>query len=242
MSDIKTYNKMSKDNLNQTLISQIQSGNIKSVQILLTSPKLKQNADINYKDYGLLTPLIHASLYGHFNIVKYLLTSSHLKNHSNIHDRDKHGRTAIFHACARGYLEIVKYLLTSEDLKEIANINDTSYFGWNLLIVACKEGQLDIVKYLLTFPNLLPNLYHIDKENKNIIMNACIYSQPHIAQYLIIDINMTIDKNTMDWLKGKNEHKTVYEDILILIEKRDLHNKLDNSIRDDKINNKKVKL
>ena len=150
----------------------------------------------------------------------------------------------LLNASYQGNLDTVKYLLSSYELKEHANINYTDKYGTNTLMIACVNGHLEVVKYLLSSQDLKEhsNINSKDKNGYNALILAGWKGNLDLVKYLIIDMNMDIDNETINWLKGKNEHKTVYEDILKLIEKRDLHNKLDNSIRDDKINNKKVKL
>ena len=146
-------------------------------------------------------------------------------------------------ACINGKLEVVKYLLASPELKEHADIHYQNNYGWNALIYSCQYGRLDIVQYLLTSPELKEHANTHDKDNEgwNALIIACQYGILDIVKYLLIDYNMSIDNETMNWLQGTNEEKVIYNDTLKMIESRDLHQKLNNTINTDKINNKKVK-
>ena len=151
-------------------------------------------------------------------------------------------------ACYNGNLEIIKYLLTTPDLKVHANIHETEsdFFNneKNALMYACINGHLNIVEYLLTSPNLAEHadIHHKDNEGWNALMVACHYEYLDIVKYLLIDYNMSIDNETMNWLQGTNEDEIVYHDALKMIESRNLHQKLNNTINYTKINNKKVKV
>ena len=189
--------------------------------------------------------LITACFMGDLNTVKYLLTSPELKEHADIHHTDKYGQNSLMWACTRSHIDIVKYLLTSSDLKEHSNINNKDKDGVNVLIIACRNGYLDIVKYLLTSSDLKEhvNIHHKDNNGWNALTISSVFHNLDTTKYLIIDMNMTINKDTINWLNGNNEQKIIYNDILKIIESRDLYNKLDNSLESDKIkDNKKIKI
>ena len=198
----------------------------------------------NMNRYELNKHLMYNCYNGNLELVKSLLTSPELKEHANINSINKHGSNALMIACANNHINVVQYLLTSTDLKNQLNINFTNNNGENALMIACIHGNLDIVKYLLTSSELKKhaNINNKDNYGTNALIHACKYGHLEIVKYLIIDMNMTIDNHTMNWLNGNNEYKILYDEILKLIEKRDLYQELANSIRDDKINNKKIKI
>ena len=129
-------------------------------------------------------------------------------------------------------------------------IDKTKYQDMNIkklnneLLKACERGKLEIVKYLLTNSELEkhPDIYYKDEYCWNTLRYACFYNQMAVTQYLLIDLNMEVDNDTLEWLEGKNKYKKIFHDVLRLINVRDLHQKLDNNISDDKINNKRLKL
>jgi ankyrin repeat protein len=166
------YKYSSPEKLSSAFCSACEKGNLDEVRYLLTSPELKEHADIHhYEDAGLSDACWH----GHFDIVKYLLTSPDLKEHANLNDHKEKSCGALLNACGAGHFEIVKYLLTSSDLKEHALIN---WVFMPPLSAACEKGHFEIVKYLLTSPDL--------KEHSDITMNVLL---------------ATIAKNQIDILK-----------------------------------------
>lgn len=105
-------------NVNSELRSACLNGNIEVVKHLLTSPDIKNHADISHGDD---IALRYACQEGYLDIVHYLLTSSELKDHADIHAKHE---GALKEACFNNHLHIVIYLLTSPDLKEHANVNE----------------------------------------------------------------------------------------------------------------------
>ena len=122
-----------------------ENGEFENVKYLLTSPDLKENADIHADDdWG----FIFACQNGHLDIVKYLLTSPDLKEHADIHAEDDLG---FIYACSKGNLDIVKYLLTSPELKDHANIHADDCAGFRL---ACHSNHLAVIKFQVFDMNL----------------------------------------------------------------------------------------
>ena len=203
----------------------------KNDYINLTKEELNQKLECSFRE-------------GNLEIIKYILTSPDLKEHPNINDKDRGGWTSLMYATIFGKLDIVKYLLTSPDLKEHADIYVKDNDGYTSLICACIYGHIEIVKYLLTSPELKEHadIYVKDNDCKNAFMWASHNDHLDVVKFLIIDMDVDVDNETMIWLQGENDKKEVYHQVLKLIETKDLHNKLDNSISDDKINNKKIKL
>ena len=154
MIDKKQYKYMNKKELNAELLDACAKGHLDIAQYLLTSPELKEHANIYHQDTGGWNALMVACYYGNLTIVKYLLTSSELKENVNIHDKNNYGSNVLMFACARGYLDIVKYLLTSPELKEHVDIYHKDNYGDNALISSCVNEHLDIVEYLVIDMNM----------------------------------------------------------------------------------------
>ena len=99
------YKKLNQKELNEQFIDACAQGQLKVVKYLLTSPELKEHADIHDKDDE---GFIWACYQGHLEVVKYLLTSPELNEHADIHAENDEGFIC---ACAQGYLEVIKYLI-----------------------------------------------------------------------------------------------------------------------------------
>lgn len=185
--------------------------------------------------------LLISSLYGQLETVKHIINNANFELDIN-NQTDISLMNPLIAAAQNGHLDIVRYLLTSSDLKNKPNINSKDIDGWDSLIYACRYGHLEIVKYLLTSPDIKEhsNLYIQHKKYHNILILSTHFKHYNIVDFLIIDMKIKIDDKTFAWLNGKNKNKIVYEDILKLIQYRDLYQKLDNSIDSENINKKKI--
>ena len=211
------YKDLTSIQLNDELLNACQKGNLEIVKYILTNP----------------------------DFVKYILTNPDLKKYSNINDKNNKVRDALICSCIKGHLAIVKYLLTSPDLKEHVNVNDKDNIGgYTNLIYACMYDRLDLVKYLLTSPDLKEHADINQKDNNGMtgLMYACRYSHLDLVKYFIIELNINTDENMMRWLKGENQENIVYENALKIIESKELHNKFQRELPNNKINNKGKKI
>ena len=167
-------------------------------------------------------------------IVQYLLTSAELKEHANIHANNDLG---FRWACQKGHLEIVKYLLTSAELKEHADIHAQDDLGF---INACFYGHLEVVKYLLTSPDLKEHA-DIHAENDWGFIWACYEGRLEVVKCLIIDMNIEKTIHIEKYL-NENKDKKYVQQAIELFNKRELHQKLNENIKDNKEKVKKVKI
>ena len=86
--DKNKYKTLTQKKLNKVFINSCQKGHLEIVKYLLTSPELKEHANIHAQDdLGFRL----ACNYGHLEIVKYLLTSPDLKEHADIHADNDYG-------------------------------------------------------------------------------------------------------------------------------------------------------
>lgn len=190
-----------------------ENGHLDVVKYLLTSPDLKEHANIHAEQLNnnLMTAckdgdlnsakealahgadihadddkaLRHACHYGHLDVVKYLLTSPDLKEHANGHD------DGLLEACYWGHLDIVKYLLISTELKVHADINTEGWGEGTPLGMACYGDNFEIVKYLLTSPELTEHA-DIHADNDEALYKALYYSNNlDIAQFLLTSPELT---------------------------------------------------
>ena len=202
MIDKAKYQHMNKKELNNELLQACQEGHSDIVQYLLTSPELKEHADIHHKSNSDSNALLYACARGYLDIVKYLLTSPELKEHANIHDQDNYGKNSLIRACQEGHSDIVQYLLTSPELKEHADIHHKSNSGSNALMIACHYGHLDIAQYLIIDMNMVINedtmSWLLGKNKYKIVYNDAlkIIESRNMYQKLNNSIKSNKQKNT----------------------------------------------
>ena len=180
------YKKLNKEELNNQFINACQNDDLDIVQFLLTSPELKEHADVHAKDdLGFRV----ACRSGRLEVVKYLLTSDELKEHIDIHAENDWGFRI---ACLDGRLEVVKYLLTSDELTEHADIHAKDDWGFR---IACRDGHLEVVKYLIIDMNIEKTTYietylNENKDNK--------YVQQAIELFNTRDLHHQLNENIKD--------------------------------------------
>jgi hypothetical protein len=119
----RQYRGQNKKFINNGLFSACQNGRLDEVQYLLTSPELKENADINFGDDSYIgNPLTNACFGGHLEIVQYLLFSKTLKENVKIAN---FGTSAFEAAFLNNHIHILKYLIfeikieKTEEIKKI---------------------------------------------------------------------------------------------------------------------------
>ena len=188
------YKKLNQKELNEQFIDACKNDDLEVIKFLLTSPKLKEHADIHASnDEGFRS----ACAQGHLEVVKYLLTSPELKEHADIHAKDDEG---FIWACKNGHLELVKYLLTSAELKEHADVHADNDEGFRW---ACSDGQLEIVKFLILDMSIEKTKYikHYLKENQD---NKCV--KEAIELFKIREFNQKLN-NDLEHKERKNKLK-----------------------------------
>ena len=142
--------------INEEFICACERGSLEIVKYLLTSPELKECADIHANnDEGFR----FACKKGYLDVIKYILTSPELTEHADVHACDDQG---FQFACANGYLDIVSYLLTSPDLKEHADIHVGNDFGFR---IAYMHDSFNVIKFLLEYNKSYQDKYSDTVEN-----------------------------------------------------------------------------
>ena len=117
LEDKAKYQKMNQAELDQAYICACRRDKFNEVQYLLTSPELKEYANIHaYQDEG----FIQACLAGNLKIVKYLLTSPELKEYANIHAQNDYG---FIYACRNEHLKIIDYLVIEQNMNISGKLN-----------------------------------------------------------------------------------------------------------------------
>ena len=151
-----------------------------------------------------------------------------LVQHSIEQGADIHvqGDAALRVAANDNHIEVVKYLV-----KQGADIHaqDDGALRW-----AADEGCLEVVKYLVE------QGADIYAQDDGTFKMAALNNRLEVLKYFLFDCCMKIQKDTKNWLI-KNQKK----EVLDLIEKRDLFNKINkdlNEINKKEINNKRIKL
>jgi len=100
---------------------------------------IKNNVDVDSRDWDNQTPLMASAAKGHINVVKELV-----KNKANVNLVDKDNITALMEASIGGYKNVVEFLVNNG-----AEIDAVASSGFSALWLAAGEGFNDIVKFLL---------------------------------------------------------------------------------------------
>jgi ankyrin repeat protein len=150
--------------------------------------------------------LIQAAKHGNLINVKSLIEQG-----ADIHAKNDE---SLIMSARDGHLEVVKYLV--EHGADIHSYKDQA-LRWS-----AENGRLEVVRYLF---------------EQGADMHACNdcalkwsakYGHLEVVKYLVIDCNMVIDKETLEYLK-----KEKLSEIINIVKSRDLYininNKLDNS-------------
>ena len=154
---IELYKTLTQEQLNKVFIDSCYEGRLEVVKYLLTSPDLKEHADIHAQDdYGFRTACVN----GHLEVVKYLLTSPELKEHADIHADNDYGFRL---ACANGQLEIVKFLILDMSIEKTKHIED--YLNKSQDNKCVKEA-IELFKIRQFNQKLNNDLEHKEKKNK----------------------------------------------------------------------------
>ena len=109
-----------------------------------------------------------------------------------------------------------------------------------VFIDSCQKGHLEIVKYLLTSPDLKEHA-NIHADNDYGFRWACEKGHLEIVKFLILDMSIEKTKHIEKYLNKKTDNKTVQQAIE-LFNTRDLHHQLNENIKDNKENVKKMKI
>ena len=139
------YMGLNKEELNGKFIQACQNGHLELVKYLLTSPDLKEHANINYKDDN---GFKWACRNEHFDIVKYLTSSPDLKDKIDIHLKND---LVFVNACANGQINVIKFLLTSPELSEHSNLSHEGF------VLAYKQEELEVIRFLIFDMNIEKN-------------------------------------------------------------------------------------
>jgi len=190
---------------NKFLVLASENGNKDVVKILL-----KQEIDLNQKDYSGINALHLASKYGHKEIAELLIEKG-----IDINQKDSEGQIALHFASENGHKEIVNLFIQNDF--NASFINQKNSFGQNALHMASKYGHKEIVEILIE--------KGIDINQKdNWEINALHWASKNGHKEIVeILIEKGIDINHKDnWgqnalhLASENGHKEV---VVILIQK-----------------------
>jgi ankyrin repeat protein len=146
--------------------------------------------------------LIISAENSHLDIVKYAIGKG-----ADINSGDDY---ALRWRSYNSHLEIVKYLV------EQGVTLDSYHYA---LRWSSENEQVAVIKYLLE------QQYDIQTNLNNSLKWSASYGHLHVVKYLIIDCNMTIKAETL-----KNFTNNGYLDVVNIINSRDLHNQLYNTL------------
>jgi ankyrin repeat protein len=100
---------------------------------------LKDNVDVDSRDFDNVTPLIAASQSGHIKIVQILAAAN-----ADLEAADKDGLTSLMEASIHGHLPVVKFLVSNS-----VDVAKTSASGVNAAWLAAGSGHLKILQHLV---------------------------------------------------------------------------------------------
>jgi ankyrin repeat protein len=252
---------------NNAFLKACKDGDFEKIKYLLTSPELEDHANIDvYESESDFNGYLYACKNGRLDIVRYLLTSPELKYHQSIHSTNRADETGLYIASKYGHVDIVDYLLASPELKEHCNIHNDDYWALSL---ACENGHINVIKYLFNSPHLKNynvqkdgnELLHLACEHGHTeiarflltrsdlkdtadldkaLFVSCWSEKIEIAQYLIFDLNIPRNSDTMaDLLKY---HTPFAEKLESLFNARELNKELSVELPSSINNTKKVKI
>jgi ankyrin repeat protein len=144
-------------------------GDAKSVKILASGGRAKENADLSKKDVNERTALMEAARYGNADTVKALLDE-----YADVGEQDIQGKSALMEAAGKGNAASTKLLLERinkfdpEMQGKLINAKDDQ--DRTALMEAARSGNKDTVAELLKSKEIQINLQ--DKEGKSALMHA----------------------------------------------------------------------
>ena len=220
------------------LIYACEAGQTEVVYYLLTSPETKDLVSVKDADMFGNNIFMLTCYEGHINIIKKLL-SSDIKNQIDVNQVNASGANSFMQtAFCKNNVKTFKHLFSKYSKEFDVNYKDNN--GNTLPIYLCANGQLDFLKYLFTHSKIKNkiNIHQVNNKNENMFMMAVKKNQMDIVEFLLFDINIQLDKHTISWLEKNIDEDEKYEKTLSLIKKRNLHEKLNDSLVDKKVNPK----
>lgn len=163
----------------------------------------KSNCFAFYEDY------LHLALqHKHTNVFEYFYSQRSFKTN-----------TIIDRLCSSNNCEMIDFILDNYPPTNIKNRT-------NLLFSALNDGYLEQFKLLL-----LHEKNSVDhNENENLLKKACLENKEDFVTALMIDCNLQLSTDMIDWLSGDNEVGTKFELPQKLVTLRELNDKLHNKL------------
>lgn len=217
------------------------NNDIEMVKLLLSLSKEK-GLDLFHETRSGDNFLMRACTYSSSELIKYLfahpIITPSLINYRN---KNKGSMNSLDIICATQEKPLLEYLLKNNKF-ELNKENIKSAFD-----SAVRGNNASVVKYFIEnkVMNNHIDIYEKDKNDESILLKACMFNANKVVDYFLIDLNMKVDENTINILEEKNEKdffKERYQYALELIKKRDLYNKIDNTILNSKKSSNKVKV
>jgi ankyrin repeat protein len=176
--NIPEYFTTKSDNGSTILSNEINSSNIRKIEILLLIPGIEKSFTIKNNEGR--TPLMLAIYYQYENIVKLLLNKQGIEESINIPDNE--GKTPLILAIANKYENIIDLLLKKPGIEKSFTIKD--YMGRTPLMLAIYYEYENIVKLLLDTPGIEISFDEKDNKGKTPLIIAEEANNTYILELL----------------------------------------------------------
>lgn len=213
----------------------IYNGKIEIIKYLLTSPDLKNHADIHQNDdYA-----IRLSSYGgHLETVKFLLTSPLLKEKANPNAQNNE---PFRWAAEHNHVEVMQFLMEfGIDPHQMSSLT-----GNNAFMSACDQNAIDAVKYISKLPNfdLKKSLNSLNGDKVDGFQLACENHEKdfEIVEYLILELGFKPNKKQQQYIAENINHKIV-SFAAKLLECKTMYESLDNQLAPKCTSNTRIKI
>ena len=189
-----------------------QRGDAKSVKILASGGRAKENSDLSKKDVNERTALHEAAKYGNADTVKVLL-----EEYADVSHQDVQGRSALMDAAERGNSASTRLLLDRinkydpEFRSNLINAKDGQ--DRTALMEAARSGNKDTVAELLKSKEIQVNLQ--DRDGKTALMHAIEKQDLNSVKTLIAakaKLDLTADGKTAVMIAQEMRQKATTPD------------------------------
>lgn len=151
---------------------------------------------------------------------------------------DNNESTPLMIAVVEKNIEVIQFLASHKNIE----INKQDKYGRTAMVHACSSGTREMVKYLLTSKDISPkpDFYY---DNDYIAFKYAIsFKNRDVLEYLIVDYNLTVSEEIKNFLNKYKREPELTQEILQLINTRDLSNSLTENLINKNLTGKTRKI